>query len=317
MALDTVKLWRRRNFAFDLETTTNTPVSLAAAQATTNVFNPKIKYNSEAVEREAQGLSLSPILQYVGARGATAEFETELVGSGGSGVATWVKLLRMCGMDDSGLSGTFVPISNLGKTGCMATWQDGRRKLISGVMGSFKMQLKRAQKGRIMWSMQGVAQPVIDAANPSPTYVTTKAPRIGASAFTLGGVSFKCDEIEIDKGNHVFMREDIDAVDTNGDATGYRSAWIGGWKTIFRLKPESLGLSTYDFYNLYKNTNTAAFACTIGASSNNTFAISAPVLQLVNNPDEGQREELMTDEVEFMAIRNASAGDDDWSLALS
>jgi hypothetical protein len=317
MSLDTVKLWRQRNFAFNVETTTGTPATVGATQATNNCFNPKIKFNTEKVDRDSQGSSLSPILQGLGARAAACQVETELVGNGAAGDPPWATLLGYCGMLDNSTVGTFVPVSGSNKTATMSTWQSGRQKIMSGCMGSFKLSLKRGQKGRFMWNFMGVAQPVVDAANPTPTYVTTKAPRVGAATFTVGGITLRCDDIEIDKGNIVFLREDVTALDSNGDPTGYRSAWIGGWKTVIRIKPESLPIATEDFYTLYKTAGTAALSIVVGTVTNNTFTITCPVLQLITDPDEEQRQELMVDSLEFLAERNSAAGDDDFSIVAS
>src|ERR1700761_136279 len=97
MSLDTApKLSRRRVFGFALETATGTPVTPTGSDAVTRVFDPDLRYSTEIVEREEMGNG-TPIIQFMGARSATASFETELVGNGTTGLPIWTRLLQGCG----------------------------------------------------------------------------------------------------------------------------------------------------------------------------------------------------------------------------
>src|SRR6185312_7588574 len=168
MSLDTAPLLRKKsNFAFGLETTTGTPATLAAADGVTNIFNADIKFATEIVKRQAQG-SLSRIKQAQGARSATAQFESELVGSGTAGAPIWTRLLSMCGMTVS--TGVWTPTDGCTATGTLAHYIGGSRmRQMSGAMGSFKLAFKRGQPAMFTWSMTGIQQPNTTATI-APTY---------------------------------------------------------------------------------------------------------------------------------------------------
>jgi len=318
MSLDTApKLTRKRILAFGLQTATSTPATLAAADAVTNVFGgvPIIKYTTEKVDREQMG-GLSPIQQARGARSGTATFETELVGNGASGAAIWTRLLQACGYANT--AGTWAPVDGNTQVLTIGEWIDGKLKLLSDCMGTFTITLRRGQKGRIRWQFTGVRQPSIDSANLTPTFVATKAPRCGLSAFSLANeTTLRMPEVSIDAGNEVILREDVTAVDTNGDPTGYRTAYITGRKPMIKVAPESLPIATIDWDTLYQTLALSSFTTQVGVSANNTFVIAAPKLQIDSDPTDEDRNRMLATGLELLCTRNSSAGMDELTLTQS
>lgn len=308
------KLTRRRVLAFALETTTGTPASVAAADAVTEIFGevPIIRYQSELVGREPYG-GLSPIVQNVGARQGAAVFENELKGNGATGSALWTRLLQGCGYVNAG--GVWAPVDGATQTLTIAEWIDGRQRLLSGCMGTFTIVIRRGQKVRIRWSFMGVQQPPGDAANPTPTYVTTIAPRAGASNFTLfSQTGLYMPDINIDAGNKVIMREDTTAVDTAGKATGFRAAYITERVPMIRLAPEAKSHATVDWDAHFQACDQGAFSVKIGTAANNNFTIAAPAVQLVKDPADADRNRMLTDGLELQCNRNSSAGQDELTI---
>lgn len=316
MPLDTIpKLRKKTNVAFATETTTGTPISLVGSNGTLQVFNRDMKYNPEVIDRESQGASLSNIVQDEGARPAVMTFESKLFGQGTGLAPIWLPLIQACGCAVT--SGVITPTSSSIDTITLGMWIDGRFKLMSGCMGTFTLTLKRGQPGMFKWTFYGVQQPVTDAANIAPTYVTTpKAPRVGAT-FSFAGITPRVADVVFDAGNQVIMREDISAVDTNSDPTGFRSAIITGRKPMFKFAPEALPLSSLDLYNLQKTMGLSAFSLAVGSVTDNTFTIAAPQLQVLEPPQDADRQGLYVDDINCLATRNTSAGDDEWSITLT
>jgi hypothetical protein len=318
MSVDTApKLTRRRILAFAVETTTGTPASVAGTDAVTLVFGdvPIIKYATEQVEREPIG-GLSQIQQAVGARSGTATFETELVGNGATGTAIWTRLLQACGYVNN--AGVWSPIDGNTVTLTIAEWIDGRQRILSGCMGTFSIVCRRGQKARIRWNFTGVQQPPGDVANPTPTFVTTKAPRCGAASLTIdSNTALRMPEIAIDAGNDVILREDVGAVDSASNPTGYRAAYIVGRKPMVKVSPEALSYATLNWWTLFQNLTTCAFSTTIGSTSNNTWAIAAPAMQLIADPNDEDRNKMLATGLSFLCTRSSSAGLDELTLTQS
>jgi len=315
MALDSPpKLTRKRFIGVAAETTTGTPATVNASNATMPAFGeiPIIKNSTEPVRREPFG-GLSPVTQAIGARSGTATFETELVGNGASGNAPWTVLLSGCGYTNTG--GIWAPVDGATTTLTIVEWIDGRQKTLSGCMGTFSLAIRRGQKVRVRWTFTGVQQPPADASDPTPTYFSVVAPRAGTSNFTLfsqTGLHFP--DINIDAGNSVILREDTNAVDTNGVATGFRAAYITERQPMLRLAPEALSLATVNWFADYLATTQGAFSVKVGAASNNNFTFAAPAVQLVRDPNEQDRNRMLVDGLELQCNRNSSAGQDEFTI---
>jgi len=316
MSLDAPPLLtRKRNLAFALETTTNTPATLNAAAGVTNVFDPAVEYTTEVVERQAQG-NLSPIAQGRGARAAKCTFETELVGSGTAATAPgWATLLTACGLV-SGSGAVYSPSTGTIQTVTLGLYQHGRLKTITGAMGTFVLTLKRGQKGRIKWTFSGIEQPPTETTQILPTYVSTVAPRCGGT-FTIGGVTYRAPDLEFDAGNVVVMREDLAGVDTASAPTGYRSALITNRASKSKVAPEALSLSTQNWESFYQLGTTAAASIVVGSASGNQITIAIPVMELAANPKDSDRNGVLADNLEFLNLRNSSAGDDEYSITFN
>jgi hypothetical protein len=311
MALDTAPLpTRKKNLAFKLETTTGTPIALTGTEGVTNVFNAKIDFDTDLVERDGQGNLSSPI-QGLGARKANVEFESELVGA----TPYWANLFLGCGMQVS--TGTYTPLTSPTQTMTIGLYQAGRFKQAAGCMGSWTLNAKRGEKGRMKWKFLGVQCPPSSVSIITPTYDTTIAPRVGATTFTIGGTTYRIPEVEIDFENTVVLREDITALDSNSEATGYRAAYITNRKVTVKVSPEAMPLSTQDWYAIHRAGTTSALSLVIGATAGNIWTFSAPKMQLTRAPQDGDREGMLVDQLEFTCIRNAALGDDELSATLS
>lgn len=305
MALDTApKLRRKRRLAAKLEVTNGVAVSLAAANGTTPVFNPELRFETEAVDRENQG-ALAPVRQGRGARSGRVTFETELYGAGASPPVEIDVLLRTCGMLNT--AGVYTPLDGATETVTIGLYRDGLLKTLAGCMGAWTMTLRRGQAPRVAWDFRGVQCPPTDTAIISPTFDTTIAPRVGASVFTIGGTTYRVPELVVEFGNEVVMREDITAVDSASEPTGYRSAYITNRTVRVRCAPESLPIASVDFWDMARDGTTVALAATIGASAGNQWTLAAPSMQLVSDPDDLDRDGILATGLEFVCTNVGGA----------
>jgi hypothetical protein len=316
MSVDTAPLLRKKkNFAFKLETTTGTAEALTAAEGAANTFNQEINFVIPAGPRDGQG-NLSPIAQIPGARSANVIVEAEMVGSGASGSdPAWIALLKASGMALN--TGVLTPKTNATDTLTCGLYQNGRFKSAAGCMFNPVITLTNGQKGKVVFTGLGVPQQPSDVSIITPTYKTTKPPRVGATTFTIGGTAYRVDSIEIDLGNVVILREDISGVDSGSDATGYRAAYITDRAPRIRISPEAMVFTTKDWYDFHRSGTTAALSCVIGVDANNTFTIAAPAMQLLNPPQDGDRNGMLVDTLEFQLNRSADLGDDELTITLS
>jgi hypothetical protein len=306
MSLDTPpKITKRRQLAFALETTTGTAATITAANSVMPVSNAALKFETETVERETDG-DMAPSRQARGARSASSEFMTELQGNGASGQADWTKLLLMCGIQVN--AGVYTPISGAAQTGTLALYQSGRLKTMAGAMGTFVLSIRRGQPAKFKWTFSGIYAGIVDAAIITPAKVGTIAPRVGG-AFTIGGTTYRTDNVDFELGNTVVLREDITA------STGYRAAFITDRAPRIKLATEALPLSSKDWYDFYHSSATAAMSIVIGpGADNNSWTLAAPVMELAKLPEDGDRGGMLTDVLEFIPLGNSDAGDDEWSL---
>ena len=308
MSLRASPLLRRiQDFGFALETTTGTLPTIAAADSVTAVYNPTIDYDASMVERQQQG-TLSNRSQAVGAIKGTATFETDLVGSGTSGTdPIWaLRLLLACGMQES--SHVFTPLDASNVTIGLRHFINGRARSLAGAMGTFKMKFKRGEPVRIDWTFWGLQQSLASA-TVTPTYVSTLAPVCGTGTFTIDSTAYACDELTFDAGNVLYMRQNI------GSAGGYLAAGISSRKPMVTVAPEAM--LSKDWNAAFLAATTSALSISVGTTAGNTLTLAAPNMQQQRNPKDGNRDDTLVDQLEFLCLENTPGGMDEYSITLS
>lgn len=313
-------LTRRRVLAAKIETTVGTAETLAAGDAGFNIFDAKISPQIETDNREGQG-GFSPLTAVPGARGGQVTFAVELHGSGSAGapVPAWAStFLPACGMYDD--SDTFrlesKPPEAAGantKTLTIGVYEDGLLKRIRGAMGTFNMVMASGKVIRLEFTFTGIWMAPSDVAILAPTYPTVIPPRFANSALDVGGDwTPRVAEMNIDLGNDVQLRED------STDVSAYHSAVIVDRETGGSMDPEATSVADHDAYGDWLRSTTGALTIDIGSGSadGNRIQIAAPAFQIVA-PDEGDRNKIQTNEVDFRLVRSAAAGDDELTMAFS
>jgi hypothetical protein len=304
---------RRRNFAAKVENPVGTAVSLAAADAVWNVFNPRIEPTIQYIEREGQGSALSALPGVLAEHSGTATFSTELIG--GTAPPLWASAaLLACGYAVN--TGTFTPesrppeVSSSGaKTLTIGCYEDGVLKKIAGAMGNAVFRFVSGRPVMIDFAFPGVWAAPTDVALLAPTYVTTAPLRFVSSSLTIGTATPKCYEMTIDTGNTITLRQD------STTSTGLHSAVVVARRVRGTMKIESGLVATYDPHGDMLARTERQLSLTLGTAGN-AVAFTIPKFQITGIRP-GEANGIACDEIEWQANRSASAGDDEISIAIS
>lgn len=302
--------------AAKVEGTVGTAETLTASEAAFNVFNPQLNPTIDFQNREGQG-AFSPITGVPAARGGSCSFELEFTGrtgSSGGSVPAWAStFLPACGFVDDGTGlfqlkseGPGTTTSNP-RTLTIGRYVNGVRKILRGCMGNVVMTFPTGRKAMLRFTFTGVWVAQTDATILAPTYPTATPKRFAnTGALSLGGTAIKPESISIDLGNQVILREDA-----NQEA-GYCNAIVTGRNITGTMNPEAELVATEDPYGDWLARTEKALNIQLGTGVGK-IDIDLPKTQ-ATNVQEGDRGGLLTDEITFIANRNASAGNDDLTI---
>ena len=305
-------LRRKTVLAAEIEATAYTAETLAAADSNFNVFDAVCTPTIENRERAAAN-TFSQRQGSAGPRMGTVTFRTDITGDGAGGVPTWAsEFLPACGWVDS--SGTFSPTSEAPgsnvKTLTIGVYEDGRRKLLRGCMGTFKIVLETGKDAVIDWTFTGAWGGVTDVAILAPTYPTDRPLRFANSATTIAAYAPCVQKLEIDAGNNVIMRECQNA----SDASGYKGAIVTDRKVVGTLDPEAELVATYDCFGKWLASTEEALAVVM-QDSTDQVTLTMPKAEITGIQD-GDRNSLRTDPITFKG-NLSSSGDDEFTIAFA
>lgn len=296
--------------AAKIETTSGTAESLSNSDGAFNVYDMTFQHVTTTDERRGQG-AFSPLAQVPGLRLGRFTFKSDLQCDGSGGVPGWAStFLPACGWVNA--TGTYspkteAPGSNV-KTLTIGGYVNGRKQVIRGAAGTFKINLPTGKHATIEWDFLGAYVAKSDASVLTPTYPTIIPMRAVAETLTWGSITPIVESVVIDAGNEVIAREDA----TQSDASGIASAIITGRRPVITLNPEAalVASATYwaDFYAMTER----AFTYEID-NGTDRFVIAAPAAQ-VQQVAEGERNDLLTDEIVLQCNRSAAAGNDELTL---
>lgn len=296
---------RRRLVAAKVETTPGTAISLAAADAALNCYNPTIQPDIPFEEREGQG-SFSPRTGALGARSGTLEFETDMWGQASTPPGWATILLPAVGMYTTALvyALTSKPpgaSAGGGKTLTMGLYEDGVFKTIRGAVGNAVLTFVSGRPVRIKWTFKGIWDAPTDVALLAPTYPTVAPLRFASSGLAIGSWTPQVQEMTLDLGNIITLRED------SADVSGYHSAVLGGRRITGHINPEAGLVATKDVYGILLARTESSVAITLGTAGNQV-AFAAPKMQFTSIK-EADRNGVQVDDIQYQL--NRSAADDD------
>lgn len=318
MAIDIVKLTRNRVIAAAAETTSGTAATLgASASGLFNaIFSPNFRPSIPTNRRQGQ-VTLSQIAPVPGAQAMKATWQSELFGSGVTLTApSYANILfAACGCSVSaGVVTPFTPTNSTGlTTATIGLYQSGQLFEGAGCAGTFTITGEVGKPAMIDWDFDGAWVAPTDTAVPSGiTWPTVKPPACLSATISVGSLSGpRIKQWKFTAGVKVYLREDMTA------ASGYRAGIVVEREPTITLDPEMQSLATVNWFSGQTAGTTYAFSCAIGSASGNTMTLAAPVAQLVEAPQIGDRNGVVTNPITLLCTRNAAAGDDEWSLTYS
>jgi hypothetical protein len=296
-------LRRRAVFAAKVESTIGTAESLSGTEGVYNARDFMIQPNVAMTRREGQG-GFNYLTSIPEGMTGTCTIIHDLTYNG-TDIPSWASvLLPACGWVDA--AGTFSPKSegpgsNV-KTLTIGHYKDGKRTLLSGAMGTFKIVCPTGKVAYIEFTFTGkYSSNETDTALIAPTYPTVSPLRFAAGALTWNSVALCTSNVEVDAGNSVIMRECVNAT----DRSGYVSALVTNRAPIITADPESVLVATQDRDSLWLTPTAQAFSMQIG-SSGSSITIAAPKAQL-ENKQQGNRSDMMVDNLTWLATQGSSA----------
>ena len=296
-------LRRRAVFAAKVEGTIGTAEALTGAEGAFNAEDFMIQPNVPITRREGQGgFNYLPGV----AEGMQGTCTVRMgMSYDGTTVPTWASVLfPACGWIQS--TGVFSPLSegpgsNV-KTITIGHYKDGKRSLLSGAMGTFKIMAPTGKTAMIEFTFTGkYSTNETDTALIAPTYPTVLPLRVAAGALTWNSVALCTSNVEVDAGNSVIMRECMNAT----DRSGFISAIVTNRQPVITADPESVLVATQDRDALWLTSSPQAFSMQIGTTGT-SVTIAAPKAQL-ENKQQGNRNDMLTDDLTWLATAGSSA----------
>lgn len=298
---------RRRVLAAAAESTPGTAEALDATDAAFNVYDTEFSFDTPLIKRSGQS-AFSKLTGVPGARMCTFRFGCDLTGDGAAGNPSWAStFLPACGMAYTASGQVYAFDTGSTDTLTIAAYIDGVKRVAVGCMGTFTIELNNGEPGRVNFEFVGKYGGNTDVALLAPTYPTYDPPRFASATFTIGGYTPLASRLSIAANNQVIMRADAT------DATGYLAAYITGREAGGSTDPEDQLVAAFDAYGDFLASTEAALSCIVG-SANNRITIAAPKLQFAT-VQPGNRDDLLTAEIDFDLNRSAAAGDDELTIA--
>ena len=305
-------LRRKRVLAAKIETTIGTAEVLAGADGAMNVYNPIIQQNVAFEEREGQG-GFGYLSSVPGGYTGTATFRTYLEWDGTATEPAWADtFFPACGWVKSGQVYTprsEAPGTNV-KTLTIGCYVDGIFKRLHGCMGSFVVNLPTGRNAFIDWTFMGVLTEPSAVALIAPTYPTDKPLRYAGGLAEWNDVNLCVESAVITSGNNVIMREC-----PTTDA-GYIAAIVTNRRPTISVNPEASTIATQNRWNAFLEQTEYALELDVGGPTNAVLSFDAPKAQIINL-QEGNRNDIVTDEIEFQCNKNGATHAQELSITFT
>jgi hypothetical protein len=305
---------RRKVFAAKIETTVGTAESLTATEGVYNARDFDIQPSVGMTRREGQG-GFNYLESIPEGMMGTCTVVHDLAYDGVS-IPAWASvLLPACGWVDT--AGVFSPVTagpgtSGVKTITIGHYKDGKLALLSGAMGTFTITCPTGKTAYITFTFTGkYSTNETDTAIIAPTYPTALPLRFAAGAFTWNSVNLCTATATVDAGNSVIMRECVNA----SDRSGYVSAIVTNRAPIITADPESVLVATQDRDAAWLTSDPYAMAITLDGGTYD-ITIAAPKAQL-ENKQQGNRSDMLTDDLTWLATANASSPDEELTITFN
>lgn len=305
-------LKRKRVLAAKVEATPGTAETLTAAEAAFNCYDIAIQHEIEMNPRESQAMFAMRASVPGGYKGGIT-FKHDASWDGTATEPSWADtFLPACGWVKSGqvfTPRTEAPGSNV-KTLTIAVYIDGVRKLLRGCVGTFKIVCPSGKPAVIEFDFKGIWVSPTDTAILAPTYPTAQPLRFASSITTWNSVDLTVENMTLDSGNTILLRED------SSDVSGFKSAIITNRMVKITGNPEAKTVATQDRYGKILDMSEHALTFDLDGPTNSKITIAAPKAQ-IQAISEADRENLVVDEIEWGCNRNVSAVDEECSITFT
>ncbi len=221
------------------------------------------------------------------------DFLTELKGSGAVGTAPEIgALFRGCGFTESITPVTKVdydPNSNTDTSESLTIYfyLDGLLHKMLGCRGTFSLDVKAGEYGKVKWTFTGLYAKPTDQAIVTGTYNPTVPPRFLSAAFAIDAYAAIIATLSINCGNIIAKKTDAN------QATGIREYFIKGREVTGSIDPEAVFIATKDFYTMWEQSSRVTFTATLGQVAGNKCIITGPKVSL-GDMKYGDREGILT-----------------------
>jgi hypothetical protein len=207
----------------------------------------------------------------------------------------------------------WIPISTGIPSGTLAMYRDGRRKGMVGARGNFVMTATLGEAIRFGFAMQGVYDPVIDAALLGPTFETTRPYVFQGMDVTAQGFAAKLGQLTFDMGNDLQPRAYV-AADVPYGVKSYR---INGRAPTGSMDPEAELVATEDFWGKASDDDaTGSLHFEVGSGTGQVIKIACPRIEY-DDVSEGERGGDEVDNVAFSSIdETVNNADTDFQIAM-
>jgi hypothetical protein len=301
--------------------TETTELSAAALAATDYLLAEEVSWKpvAEKNERPAVRASLDTLSHVTGKRHVELTFRSEIKASGAAGTpyAPISALLQACAFAETivgGASVTYAPTSapasasfaGPGKTCTIEIYRGGYtsslKQVVTGCRGNVRLVMTAGGVCYYEFTMKGIYAAVTDAAFPSTTYLSANPPALVSATFLLQAYAAVISKMEIDCGNEVVMRDDVNA------ATGVGGFLVTGRKPVGSCDPEAPLVAGHDFFGKFISGAEASSSILISGGAGNITTITLPKTQY-RELTPGERNGIMTFEMGLQFNQNAG---DDW-----
>lgn len=307
-------LKRKRILAAKTEATPGTAESLTASEATFNVYELTVQQEIEKTTREGQG-SFGHLPSVSGGHKGRITFKTDLGWDGTATEPAWADtFFPACGLVKS--TNTYTPRSEAPgtnvKTLTMAVYEDGRRKLMRGCVGTFRLVCETGKPAMIEWDFIGIWTTPTDVALLAPTYPTVAPLRYASGVTEFNSVAMQCQSVTLDVGNTTYLREGTAA----SNISGYIAGCITNRRPTITANPESKLIGTQDRYLFFRDSTEYVLTFEIAGPSSSKIVVSAPKATIENIQD-ADRESLIVDDLTFLCCQNGSTADQEFSIVFT
>lgn len=286
------------------ETTAGTAETLAAGDAAYNAYDLTWNLGLQVEKREGQG-GFGKLAGIPGVTPATVSFKTDMGWDGTATEQDWAAvLLPACGWVES--SNTFdpkseAPGSNV-KTLTIGCYYNGKRFLVAGAVGTFRVVCPAGKMTYIEWTFTGVFQSDADAAILSPTYPTDTILKYSSATTTFSGVSLCVSQMTFAAGNEIYLLE------CGNSTNGLKHGVIVDRNPTATADPESVLVATQDRYGAWTAGTQAALSVTLDGPSTSTLQITAPKAQ-ITSLGQGDRSKVYVDNLTWDCEKNGATAD--------